>query len=346
MSTIWSLCSKLSQTKKSPLLPVWRLWPLKTVMSGKHQKVDSVGQQRQPVKVAPKSKEPTLWHTGEISLITTSTKAYSNLPMVKGLIGKSYWDFLLDTGSSVSLVSENVVVNGKFDRLPMQTVNVKTASCNKLQLSSFVNLPVNIGSLNTTHKVLICKTLVSPVILGTDFMSEYDIEIDFKARHIRAKGHGVIWPESIVNDKYDKPFCCPIHTHQHYWENSYTVAAIIPDSDEIDECAIPLFNRKPTYNLPKCTHECQEIVNEYFDLFSSIAGITETIQHYIPTESASPVQIPPRRIPNQYKQEVQHQIHEMLKQGILLRVPVHGLLHVYMFPKRMVSCESVLTIVS
>ena len=91
----------------------------------------------------------------------------------------------MDTGSCVTLVSENVVVNGKFNRLTMERVNVKTAFCNTLQLSSFVNLPVNIGSLNTTHKALICKKLVSPVIiLG---MSEYDIEIDFKAHHIRAK---------------------------------------------------------------------------------------------------------------------------------------------------------------
>ena len=69
-----SLSSEHNQ--RSPLLPLWRLWPLKTAMSGKRQKVDGVGQQCQPVKVAPKSKEPTLWHTGEISLITTSTKAY------------------------------------------------------------------------------------------------------------------------------------------------------------------------------------------------------------------------------------------------------------------------------
>ena len=67
-----------------------QLWLLKTAMSGKHQKLDSVGQQHQPLKVAPKSKEPTLWHTGEISLITT-TKAYSYLPMVnwKKLLGYS-----------------------------------------------------------------------------------------------------------------------------------------------------------------------------------------------------------------------------------------------------------------
>ena len=118
-------------------------------------------------------------------------------------------------------------------------------------------------------------------------MSEYDIEIDLKGHHIRAKDHGVIWPESVVNDKYDKPLCCPIHTHQHYWENSYTVAAIIPDSDKIDECASPCLLENRHTTLPKCTYECQEIVNEYFDLFSSIPGRTETIQHYIPTESAS-----------------------------------------------------------
>ena len=37
----------------------------------------------------------------------------------------------------------------------------------------------------------------------------------------------------------------------------------------------------------------------------------------INTKWASPVRVPPRRIPQHYKQEVERQINEMLKQGII-----------------------------
>ena len=74
--------------------------------------------------------------------------------------------------------------------------------------------------------------------------------------------------------------CCPVHMHEPFWENSYTVAAVIPDCDETEECA---FHKEPSYTLPDCARECKAIVKEYSNLFSSIPGKTNAVSHHIPT---------------------------------------------------------------
>ena len=38
--------------------------------------------------------------------------------------------------------------------------------------------------------------------------------------------------------------------------------------------------------------------------------------HHIPTTD-NPIRVPPRRIPGHYKKEIEHQIHDMLQQGII-----------------------------
>lgn len=70
-------------------------------MPGKRQRVDGRGQQRQPVT----SKAPKVTIEGEISSVTIF-KQNTSLPKVKGLVGNVCVDTLLDSGSSISLVSE------------------------------------------------------------------------------------------------------------------------------------------------------------------------------------------------------------------------------------------------
>ena len=277
-------------------------------MPGKRQRVDGKGQQRQPVT----SEAPKDTIEGEISSVTILKS--NSLPKVKGLVGNVCVNTLFDSGSSISLVSEKTVLKCNLPTHTLDKVSVQTASCDKMLLSTSVSLPIKIGSLEVVHKAFVCKRLVSPIILGTDFMCQYDIDINFQAKVIKAKGHGVIWPEHVT----DPPLSCTVHTHESFWENSYNVAAIIPDNDEAEECAIPLFHKNPTYSLPPCAVECQEVVNEYRDLFTSIPGKTNTVEHHIPTEGASPIRVPPRRIPNHYRQEVERQINEMLEQGIIV----------------------------
>ena len=59
-----------------------------------------------------------------------------------------------------------------------------------------------------------------------------------------------------------------------------------------------------------------KVIQTYRDLFRNTPGKTTLAQHYIPT-SGPALKVPPRRIPAEYRDEVDHMIKEMLDEGII-----------------------------
>ena len=282
-------------------------------MSGKRQRVGSKGRLRQPLKRAPQEQEcdqeckPP--YIGEIHFSNT-VKCVSQLT---GLICNIETSILLDTGSSLSLVNTKIAKESKMPISHMKSVYVKTACNDHVELSSYLYLTIKIGGLEKKHKFLICDNLVFPVILGTDFMVECGIEIDYKHQTVKANKIGIIWPTVSETSPFPQ---CQIHT-KPLWENAYTASTIIPDDIE-QECSIPVYSKQPTYTLPKCNPQFTSVIQKYSELFSSVPGKTNTVQHHIPTGTAAPVRVPARRIPNHYRAEIEHQIGDMLEQGIIV----------------------------
>ena len=69
--------------------------------------------------------------------------------------------------------------------------------------------------------------------------------------------------------------------------------------------------------MPKCQDQTFiKILEQYRQLFRTTPGKTSVAEHYTPTEG-NPVKIPPRKIPANYRTEVEHQISSMLQQGII-----------------------------
>ena len=90
------------------------------------------------------------------------------------------------------------------------------------------------------------------------------------------------------------------------------------DEDVVDECAVLRFgNLAASFDLPECSGtELRTIVDKFKTLFRTVPGKTNYADHYIPTTSV-PVRVPPRRIPEQYRPEVEEQIKSLLQQGII-----------------------------
>ena len=71
------------------------------------------------------------------------------------------------------------------------------------------------------------------------------------------------------------------------------------------------------FDLPFCTDPAiNSVLKDYNDLFATIPGVTTMVHHHIPT-TGNPVRVPPRRMPIQYKENIECQIQQMLERGII-----------------------------
>ena len=89
--------------------------------------------------------------------------------------------------------------------------------------------------------------------------------------------------------------------------------------ETIDNCAIPLFGKAtpPVFDIPTCTDTLLlAVLEQHKKLFSTTPGHTKLAEHFIPT-TGMPVKVPPRRIPANYRAEIEEQIQAMLKEGII-----------------------------
>ena len=104
---------------------------------------------------------------------------------------------------------------------------------------------------------------------------------------------------------------------RHNEKSKVCAAAILDDStsDTVDECSTPLFNVEASYDLLKCKKESlASVVTEYQDILCTTPGMSNETQHYIHT-TGPPVRVSPRRVPVHYREEVEDQIQQMVKQG-------------------------------
>ena len=71
------------------------------------------------------------------------------------------------------------------------------------------------------------------------------------------------------------------------------------------------------FEFPQCSHpSLSSLIEANRDLFMMTPGAASVAHHYIPTQGP-PVRVPPCCIPAQYRAEVERQIDDMLKQGII-----------------------------
>lgn len=242
-----------------------------------------------------------------------------------GRIGGVGVEVMLDSGSSVSLIRQEVLprTHGIVKIVPAKPpVQLVTASGDHLPIVDHVQAPVQLGELAMIHNFVVVESLVSPVILGVDFLQENALVLDFGktpvAVHRAAGCTGT--PQRSETDAATPQVIAMYEASQKMRTKVCAVAAVEePNTDVVDECAVPLFHKPPHVELPECPNPLlRGVVKEYYELFRTTPGVTEAAQHFIPT-TGHPVKVPPRRIPAHYRDNVEKQIEAMLEQGIIER---------------------------
>ena len=236
--------------------------------------------------------------------------------IIMGKIGEVPTEMMLDSGSARCLVSQDIVLGMKATSKAALRVCPKlvTASGQPLSVVDHIAATVQIGQLKVRHNFIVVNSLVTPVILGTDFLQKHGLTLDFTADPVT-----VYQSRNELSDAEIPEQVQSVWEAERATKKKRFAAAVLEDqtADVVDECAIPRFGGPVTYDFPKCeVSTFTSVIKEYKELFRTTPGSTTAAQHYIPT-SGSPTRVPPRRIPVHYREEVEQQIQEMLVQGII-----------------------------
>ena len=234
-------------------------------------------------------------------------------------VGGVMVDIILDSGSSVSLVKQEMIKGLQgMEKGEEQQLQLVTAAGAYLPVLDQVRVPVELGELKVVQKFVVVKNLVASAILGVDFLHENRLVLDFSTSPVTVRQTNVsLLSELQAALAIDQVL--PMYEATRTAQAKICSVAAIGDTsaDIIDECAVPLYGQPTHIELPECSRpELEKVVWEYQHLFQTTPGVTDTAQHFIPT-TGRPVKIPPRRIPAHYRSEVEKQIEEMLKQGII-----------------------------
>jgi len=171
---------------------------------------------------------------------------------------------------------------------------------------------IQLGSVKAAHCFIVVRSLITPVIIGVDFMQRHGLVLDFTTSPV------------TIHDSIGSNRCPPemeplLEATKAIKMKASAVSYVSqPPEDVVDDYAVPIFDATiSSYDLPKCDDpSLLSIVQTHKELFRTTPGHTMVAEHFIPT-TGNPVKIPPRRIPGNYRAEVQQQINTMLQQGII-----------------------------
>ena len=126
---------------------------------------------------------PSISPITDLTNVMTVTVALvkSQATIVKGELGGKAVDVMLDSGSSVSLVQSSTLT-GMKDVVGVQCARslwLVTASGDQPSILRHIRTHVKLGEFNVMHDFVVVDSLVTPVILGIDFLQKNGLVLDF-----------------------------------------------------------------------------------------------------------------------------------------------------------------------
>ncbi|KAL5503413.1 hypothetical protein EMCRGX_G010361, partial [Ephydatia muelleri] len=296
----------LEKRRKCKMFFVWTTGAYGSELSsaGKRQRDVRRGQQASPL----------VCEGPAVSKLVTIAAIESKVVTLTGKLGGATVNILLDSGSSISLVRKAALQVAENVRVitPTTLIQLVTAAGEKLKIVDYVTAPIQVGDRTIEHNFVVVDNLITSVILGVDFMQKHGLVLNFSHSPVQ-----VLYNNNNRNKPDGLSTLLPI-IQKAKSTSHFAAATRSQNEDVVDECAVPKFgNLVASFELPECPRsELKTVVGKFKTLFRTLPGKTDYADHYIPT-TGSPVRVPPRRIPEQYRSEVEEQIKSMLQQGII-----------------------------
>ena len=213
------------------------------------------------------------WRMGyEFSSIALA-KLVGKTILVSGKVNAVDITFMLDYGSSVSLVTNDLASwVGTLDPFQEFSPKLVTANGDYLPIQGKVKLKVAIGSLEVNQDFLIAPALICDIILRVDLVSKHNLILDFN----QSRQLGTV--KMVGASENHSSVCVSTEEDPHD-----PIVCTTTDDNELEEgCTIPMYAKTTTHKVPPSSENYSDIISHYQKLFSSIPGITQASTHRIP----------------------------------------------------------------
>ena len=281
---------------------MWSSWSYcKTVFVGKWARGVSEGAEASQEQLKPH----------RISVVVAAVRP--NAATTWGMVGERKVEMMLDSGSSISLIQESVAAACSTDYNTVSFgLKLVSASGDNIPVLGCITLSLSIGEVKARHPLVVVQSLIVPVILGLDFLQKHGMVLDFTSNSVKIS--------SQPNERDCSDNVKAVLDTARQVTNKVCAVNILTETTEdlVDDCAIPLFGKKPLqYDMPLSSiSTLAPLLDQYRNLFKTCPGSTNVAEHFIPT-TGTPVKVPPRRIPANYRSEVESQIQQMLEEGVI-----------------------------
>lgn len=276
-----------------------------------------------------------------------------------GRIGSCPTTFLIDTGSSLTLINHRLLSQlphslTRHCHRPSQSIRIRLANRSPISVQWTLALPLTIDHTTRWHTVYVVRDLWRPCIIGNDFIHTHNVHIDGrlqtiyfsalkknKTSHQPATNQKRLTPSTIQsssNKLYPSTasiprlmeLTIPFHTET---STSTSLETTLPTLSHAESPVIPS-NTQPTspdflqilddsiLSAEQKTH-LVSLLNSFPHVFTDTAGRTNTIQHNIQLiPGTKPQNSPPYRYAPARRKVIEKQLTEMLESGVI--IPSHS----------------------
>ncbi len=174
---------------------------------------------------------------------------------IMGEVGGVRMEMMVDSRSSVSTVRKEMLdhLQGITTIQPALQVQLITASGEPLPILELIKAPTT--QLSVSHEFVVVNNLVTPAILGIDFLQRHMLVLDFTTTPVSImpseRKHS---PRPVEHANEPEAFLVVLESERQAKIKMCAVAAVEDATarDTIDECAIPQFGGPPRFEFPEC----------------------------------------------------------------------------------------------
>lgn len=236
---------------------------------------------------------------------------------------------LLDSGSEISCISEELYVNicsqysNKIPCIPVPSAQIITATGNKsCKINKQILVPITIDNVVYDTILLVVKKLIRPVILGADWLIYNGAVVDFyNSKTLLKSTNQVI---NCMNGGNATLSCC-VNSIEKESEHSPLFSAEDAEDEEgldrdnknnlsLEDVVAHLDNLDPPQKARLC-----ELLLYYKNVFSDKPGLTNLYEHKIDLTNYAPWVQKSYPVPLAFRDPVAREIQKMLEWRVIER---------------------------